>query len=128
MFYKQIHRLPMYSSFLFQVIISDDIEKINKHLGFDEEEYYAVCYKTAHNCKNGNCNKGITVVLNPNCRDNKITAGIIAHECVHVKNMVFQAIGYKPKRSNDEAEAYFVEYLVNYVNDFYMKIINKEKQ
>ena len=127
MFYKKIHRLPIYSSFLFQVVVSDETEKINKHIGQKYKYYYAVCMRTEHNIKNGNFHKGITIVLNPNYYDNLITAGIIAHECIHAKNIIFQIINYRPKTANDEAEAYFMEYLVNYVSDFYNEVMKKEE-
>jgi hypothetical protein len=123
MFYKNIERLPIYNSYLFQIIVSDETEKINKHIGQKYDYYYGVCIKTKHNLKKDTFDKGITIVLNPNCYSNKITAGIIAHECIHVKNMIFKSIGYKPKRDNDEAEAYFVDYLVNKVTNFYNKSI-----
>lgn len=127
MFYKNIHRLPIYNSFLFQIIVSDDVEKINKMTNSNDKYYYACCIKTKHNIKNGISEKGITIVLNPHYTNCKITAGIIAHECIHVKNMIFETIGYKPKTNNDEAEAYFIEYLVNKVTDFYNKSIKQHE-
>ena len=40
----------------------------------------------------------------------------IAHECLHIKNAVWNRIGYSPQVSNDEVDAYLVEYLFNQVS------------
>lgn len=42
--------------------------------------------------------------------------GIIAHECVHLKNCIWKYIGYKPEANNDEVDAYLVEYLFDQVS------------
>ena len=41
---------------------------------------------------------------------------IIAHECLHIKNIVWNRIGYSPQALNDEVDAYLVEYLFNQVS------------
>ena len=67
--------------------------------------------------------------LNPNYKeDNHITMGIIVHEAVHVKNMIYQKIGYRPKTNNDEAEAYFMEWIVDFIYNNYTKFTEQEKQ
>lgn len=119
MFYKKIHRLPIYDSHLFQVIVGDDTNKINKAINQNQEDYFASCWRNSYGPKRLKC---ITIILNPTDKINSITPGIIAHECIHAKNMLFQSIGYKPKVKNDEAEAYLMEYLMNYTMNFYNKI------
>jgi hypothetical protein len=123
MFYKKIHRLPIYDSHLFQVIVGDETDKINKAINQNQEDYFASCWRNSHGPRRLKC---ITIVLDPTDKNNPITAGIITHECVHAKNMLFEKIGFKPKTNNDEAEAYFMEYLVNYVTDFVNKVREKE--
>lgn len=125
MFYSKIHRLPIYDSHLFQVIISDNIEKINKILKQNRDSYFASCWRHLYGIKNNRC---ITIVLNIKLKNNIINAGIIAHECVHAKNMLFESIGYKVKINNDEAEAHLVEYLMNYTYNFYNKVNKIENE
>ena len=41
---------------------------------------------------------------------------LIVHECVHLKNCIWNYIGYKPEANNDEVDAYLVEYLFDQVS------------
>jgi len=117
-----MHRLPIYDSHLFQVIIGDETDKINKAINQNQENYFASCWRNNHGPKRLKC---ITIVLNITDKIDLVTAGIIAHECVHAKNMLFEKIGFRPDVDNDEAEAYLMEYLVNYVTDFINEIKGK---
>lgn len=40
---------------------------------------------------------------------------VIAHECEHAKNMVWKLIGYIPNTTEDETDAYLMEYLFRQV-------------
>lgn len=42
----------------------------------------------------------------------------VAHECVHVKNFIYDHVGVKENYDNDEAEAYFFGYLFSAVYNF----------
>ena len=46
------------------------------------------------------------------------------HECEHLKNCIWNYIGYKPTATNDEADAYLLEYLYTQIT----KIIDKHKK
>lgn len=46
---------------------------------------------------------------------------VVVHECEHVKNLVWQRIGFVPTPQNDEPDAYLLEYIYNEI----MKVINK---
>ena len=46
---------------------------------------------------------------------------IIAHECLHVKNAVWNRIGYSPNPLNDEVDAYLLDYIMAEV----LKIVEK---
>jgi len=46
-----------------------------------------------------------------------ITAGIIAHEAIHTKNHIFDSIGITLDPTNDEPEAYFMGWLVDFISD-----------
>ena len=46
---------------------------------------------------------------------------IIAHECLHVKNAVWNRIGYSPNPMNDEVDAYLLDYIMTEV----LKVVEK---
>ena len=46
---------------------------------------------------------------------------IIAHECLHVKNAVWNRIGYSPNPVNDEVDAYLLDYIMTEV----LKVVEK---
>ena len=46
---------------------------------------------------------------------------IIAHECLHVKNVVWNRIGYSPNPLNDEVDAYLLDYIMTEV----LKVVEK---
>lgn len=48
-------------------------------------------------------------------------ASIVAHEAIHIKNIVFDQIAAKPDFDNDEYEAYFVEWVVETIEKVYKK-------
>lgn len=45
----------------------------------------------------------------------------IVHEIVHIKNIIFDIIGYHPNSESDEPEAYLVQYLYKKIMDVYYK-------
>ena len=47
---------------------------------------------------------------------------IIAHECLHVKNAVWNRIGYSPNPLNDEVDAYLLDYIMTEV----LKVVEKQ--
>ena len=48
--------------------------------------------------------------------DDKMNNGVIAHECNHLVNIIFNHIGYKTEPSNDEIHCYFLTYFVDKVD------------
>ena len=46
---------------------------------------------------------------------------VIAHECLHVKNAVWNRIGYSPNPLNDEVDAYLLDYIMTEV----LKVVEK---
>ena len=46
---------------------------------------------------------------------------IIAHESLHVKNAVWNRIGYSPNPMNDEVDAYLLDYIMTEV----LKVVEK---
>lgn len=61
----------------------------------------------------------ITVVID------KRHPSTIVHEAEHVKNFIWNYIGYTPQRDNDEVDAYLLKYLYNKIVDVFYKHIGK---
>lgn len=45
----------------------------------------------------------------------------IAHESEHVKNLIWEYIGYTPQRDNDEVDAYLITYIFDKMMSVYQK-------
>lgn len=45
----------------------------------------------------------------------------IVHEAEHIKNAIWDYIGYTPQRNNDEVDAYLVTYIYNKIVDVFYK-------
>jgi hypothetical protein len=58
---------------------------------------------------------------------NRIYTILVAHEVIHLKNLIFTHISFKQDPSNDEAEAYLVEYLVKEIEKVYKKYTNSKQ-
>lgn len=130
MFYRSRKILPIYDSIWLDIVVSDDTDGINKEFESNCDNYYACAMR--HNFKlegTDRWRKSIVVVLNPNdSYGSKITPAVIMHESIHVKNMIFQTIGYRCDTGNDETEAYLAEFLFNVIYTFYKKVMKKEKK
>lgn len=51
----------------------------------------------------------------------------IVHEAEHIKNHIWQYIGYTPQRDNDEVDAYLLTYIYDKITQvFYKHKDNKE--
>ena len=90
-----------------KIVVVDDIEEaleINPNI--DTEEASLVI---------DNNNGTATVVIASN------DMSIIAHECLHVKNAVWNRIGYSPNPVNDEVDAYLLDYIMAEV----LKVVEK---
>ena len=62
-------------------------------------------------------------ILNPNYGYGQyITPGIIAHEAVHAKNMLFDDVNIVCDLINDEPEAYMVEWFTDQASEFYKEV------
>lgn len=45
----------------------------------------------------------------------------IVHEAEHIKNNIWNYIGYIPQRDNDEVDAYLLTYIYNKITDVFYK-------
>ncbi len=125
--------VPPYDNVLLQFIILTgkttikEVDKINKLyplLSITKSTYACV-----HKAYNERRKEKILVIVFNVATTTPITHGVITHEMNHVKNMVFETIGYEPDLENDEAESYYLNYLVDtaykYLED--KKLLNKIK-
>lgn len=59
--------------------------------------------------------------------DEFIRGSSIVHEAEHIKNHIWQYIGYTPQRDNDEVDAYLLTYIYDKITQvFYKHKDNKE--
>jgi hypothetical protein len=128
MFYRQRQRIEVYNDVWLDIVISDDIKKINKEFKGRERDWYATVFK--HNFRLNPEDqwkkRSVVVVLNPNNLFGIIDDTIMVHEAVHVKNKIFEIHGVKNDVKNDEHEAYFVEYLYKTIKKFFEEVKDKE--
>jgi hypothetical protein len=47
----------------------------------------------------------------------------IVHECEHIKNLIWEFIGYKTILGNDEVDAYLLTYIFSKIESVYIKHI-----
>lgn len=130
MFYRQRKQIPIYDSIYLEIIISDETDKLNKITEDNEDSYFAQVskrYFKSTSVKGPSCfKKAVVVILNPNDKFTPITNKTMVHESIHIKNIVFKTIGYIQKGDNDEAEAYFTEWIFGELESFYNKVMLKE--
>lgn len=53
--------------------------------------------------------------------------GSIVHEAEHVKNSIWEFIGYTPQSNNDEVDAYLLTYIYEKITDVYYKHDSSKK-
>ncbi len=56
------------------------------------------------------------MLLNPNSEYAKITQGVIAHEALHIVNILFQQRGVLYQIDNDEHACYMLQWVVDEIN------------
>lgn len=45
----------------------------------------------------------------------------MVHESEHIKNLIWEFIGYKPQEDNDEVDAYLITYIYNKISSVFYK-------
>lgn len=104
--FKKIN-IPIYRG-VFVICITDDLKKVeNKFNLINTDSLDAFTFKIGHN------------YYMVTTKDLKIS--VIAHESVHIKNMIFKDSFIKLDINNDEPEAYLLEWVI----DQYYKYLNK---
>lgn len=100
-------KVPVYHGRILIKFCKDFIKeahKIGVELRVDANSFDGLAFKIP---KNGNW----CILLSE-----KITPGVIAHECLHVVNYILGDSGVEVSVTNDEAQAYLLTWLVNKVH------------
>lgn len=104
--------IPLYKG-VFVPVITNDRKKLSKLLpDFDFELLFA--HALFENRKE---REGYYLVLNFNNQDGKITHGVIAHEAIHIVDMLSANRGFLEVGA-DEPRGYLMEWLTNEVYKF----------
>lgn len=101
--------IPIYN-YRLTIIIFDEYEEL---VGLIPKNTYDHCYD-ARGLTTSNGYAGIV------CVDSQCESTII-HECEHVKNYIWECIGYTPNAENDEVDAYLLTYLYEKVVEVFCK-------
>lgn len=99
--------VPIYG-YKVNVVIFDDIKEIKGEYP-DLKECYGATMQFTDGC----------IVL---LRNDDITLTMV-HECEHIKNAIWNFIGYTPQSNNDEVDAYLITYLFSKLKEIYKKHI-----
>jgi len=105
--------IPMFNGKLLICDSCDPVfieEKTQVKMDLDEEIFGQAMYIPYK--KHG----GYLLLVNTDNPNAPLTAGVIAHEAYHIMNIMYGAIGYRPDRDNDEAAAYFLNWIVDEVH------------
>lgn len=118
-FYRQMKFiLPIYDQNIY-FIETNDYEELNKtHPTSEESEPFAFT-ETLYSIENGVSTRYYAMIINTKYPYLKPSIGTIAHECLHIVNMIFGVIKAKPDFKNDEHQAYLLEYFVDKAMEFY---------
>lgn len=111
MYTSQVIKLNIFGAVI-SVVIADDLNQVNQKLGLVVGRIPDCIGFT--DFSNG---RGIVFFRSDAC------AGVMAHESLHIVNMLFDWIEYK-RGKNDEIECYLLGYLVKKIE----KIFKKHKQ
>lgn len=99
--------VPIYG-YKVNVVIFDDIKEVKDKYP-DLEECYGATMQFTDGC----------IVL---LRNEDITLTIV-HECEHIKNAIWNFIGYTPQATNDEVDSYLITYLFSKLTEVHKKHI-----
>jgi len=105
--YKKIFKVPIYKG-KFAVCIGDNIHEAGEAIGLRLTESAEGFLALAVSKEN---NKGVWAVLFP--KESIYLHGAIAHEAKHIVNYIFADRGVLLDTENDEAECYFLGWVVD---------------
>ena len=103
---KKVINIPIFRLKLKIIIVDELNEALGIEPNIDTE---------ADSCVIDHNNGTATIIIASN------DMSIIAHECLHIKNIVWNRIGYSPQALNDEVDAYLLDYIITEV----LKVVEK---
>ena len=103
---KKVINIPIFRLKLKIIIVDELKEALGIEPNIDTE---------ADSCVIDHNNGTATIIIASN------DMSIIAHECLHIKNIVWNRIGYSPQALNDEVDAYLLDYIITEV----LKVVEK---
>ena len=103
---KKVINIPIFRLKLKIIIVDELKEALGIEPNIDTE---------ADSCVIDYNNGTATIIIASN------NMSVIAHECLHVKNAVWNRIGYSPQVLNDEVDAYLLDYIITEV----LKVVEK---
>lgn len=112
-------------------VIFDDVDQLEKHIGNRiSRNFYAMTsviekYKYKLKGKVKYAEDVVTVFFKPEKLE-EYTLQDLCHESVHVTNRIFVLVGYRPKRLNDECQAYLTAHIFNEMYEFIGESIKEE--
>lgn len=113
--YKEII-VPLYQQKVL-FVIAQEVFYVNKKLGINFNSNDEVFASTYYNFNYKETNTSL-ILLNFNNDTASITHGIIAHECCHLVEAIFERVGAKHNIDNPESFTYLLEYLVDELYKF----------
>ena len=103
---KKVINIPIFRLKLKIIIVDELKEALGIEPNIDTE---------ADSCVIDHNNGTATIIIASN------DMSIIAHECLHIKNIVWNRIGYSPQALNDEVDANLLDYIITEV----LKVVEK---
>lgn len=103
---RKIHKLPIYSGaiVMYKVESMTDLNHLFYLNATDDYESFVFKHPLAAQ---------FIIVIKGNTRHS-----VIAHECVHLANLIFNYVGVKLDSHNDEAQAYLTGYIFETIEKF----------
>ena len=113
--------LPIYGGEIFLVDTNDNQSLEDNHGIEIDNVPFASCFERNAKQEDGSVKLYHLIVINMKNELKKIDVGILAHECFHLTNFIFEEKGIIPDVANDEPQAYLLGYLVDIAHKFYFK-------
>lgn len=102
--------IPIYRGSLI-VLLTNDVEEVKKYCPeFSKQDIYAHAVNASFDGIDG-----YFIILNPKSEYRQLTHGVIAHEVLHVVNMISINRGIECDLNNDEPIAYLTEWVCDFV-------------
>ena len=122
MIYKDF-KIPIYGTSI-RVCIAEDLAEAAKKLYINPRNPLTPSVKgTAFNLYNDSRFKyGVLILLN------ETTIDVIVHEALHATNMILHDRGLEASFTNDEAQAYLLDYIVEKIYPFILKNVEHGKR